>query len=180
MPFEFSAYPARHRVHILQERALYVAIAVVSSLVITAAISMAIHGSLRADFLLTAFLCSFTVSVPMTALFQRLNRELEDALERERALIVREEKQKTLRQTMYKVQHHVNNLANCLQVVELEYMSKNWLSVETLNSLQVEIHRTGQEMQALGRLDDPFDESAFTVTVPAPAVFGTAVPARQR
>ena len=163
MPFEISIYPARHRVHILQERALYVAIAVASSLVITTAISLAIHGSVRTDYLLTAFLCSLIVSVPMTALFQRLNRELHDALERERALMIREEKQKTLRQTMHKVQHHVNNLANCLQVVELEYTSKSWLSVETLNSLQTEIHKTGQEMQALGRLDDPFDANPFTV-----------------
>ena len=163
MPFEISIYPARHRVHILQERALYVAIAVASSLVITTAISLAIHGSVRMDYLLTAFLCSLIVSVPMTALFQRLNRELHDALERERTLVIREEKQKTLRQTMHKVQHHVNNLANCLQMVELEYTSKSWLSVETLNSLQAEIHKTGQEMQALGRLDDPFDASPFTV-----------------
>jgi putative effector of murein hydrolase LrgA (UPF0299 family) len=63
MPFEISIYPARHRVHILQERALYVAIAVASSLVITTAISLAIHGSVRTDYLLTAFLCSLIVSV---------------------------------------------------------------------------------------------------------------------
>ena len=163
MFFKISFYPARHRVHILQERALYTAIAVASSLAITAAISYVINGNVRADYLLTAFLCSFSVAIPMTALFQRLNRELHDALERERALIVREEKQKTLRQTMYKVQHHVNNLANCLQLVELEYVKKSCLSAETLNSLQVEIHKTGQEMQALGRLDDPFDASAFAV-----------------
>ena len=99
----------------------------------------------------------------MTALFQRLNRELHDALDRERALIVREEKNKTLRQTMHKVQHHVNNLANCLQLVELEYMTRKQLSDETIQSLQTEIHKTGQEMQALGRLDDPFDADAFAV-----------------
>lgn len=163
MPFEISIYPPRHRWHILQERALYTAIAVGSSVAITSVISFAMHGQVRADFLLTAALCSFTVAVPMTALFQRLNRELQDALERERLLIVREEKQKTLRQTMYKVQHHVNNLANCLQVVELEYSSKSWLSVETLSSLQAEIHKTGTEMQSLGRLDDPFDANAFKV-----------------
>ena len=163
MPFEISIYPARHRTHILQERALYTFIAVASSLAITTAISLAFHGTVRADYLLTAFLCSFAVAVPMTALFQRLNRELDDALARERALIVREEKQKTLRQTMHKVQHHVNNLANCLKLVELEYMTRNQLSDETLQSLQAEIHKTGQEMQALGRLDDPFDEDAFTV-----------------
>jgi len=163
MPFEISIYPARRRIHILQERALYTFIAVASSLAITAAISLVLHGSVRMDFLVTAFLCSFTVAVPMTALFQRLNRELEDALERERALIVREEKQKTLRQTMRKVQHHVNNLANCLQLVELEYTTRNQLSADTLESLQVEIHKTAQEMQALGSLDDPYDADAFAV-----------------
>jgi hypothetical protein len=163
MPFEISIYPARHRVHILQERALYTAIAVASSVAITAAISLAIHGEIRNDFLLTAALCSFLVAVPMTALFQRLNRELHDALERERLLIIREEKQKTLRQTMFKVQHHVNNLANCLQLVELEYAMKNGLSAATLDCLQDEIRRTGLEMQALGRLDDPFDARAFEV-----------------
>jgi len=163
MPFEISMYPARGRTHILQERALYTFIAVASSLAITSLISFAVHGRVRTDFLLAAFLCSFTVAVPMTALFQRLNRELHDALERERALIVREEKQKTLRQTMHKVQHHVNNLANCLQLVELEYTSNDRLSVETLQLLQAEIHKTGHEMQALGRLDDPFDADAFTV-----------------
>lgn len=86
MPFEITMYPARGRLHILQERALYTFIAVASSLAITAAISLFFHGRIRADFLLTAFLCSFAVAVPMTALFQRLNRELHDALERERAL----------------------------------------------------------------------------------------------
>ncbi len=163
MFFQISILPARRRAHILQERAFYTAIAVASSLAITTVISFAINGSVRADYLLTAFLCSFTVAVPMTALFQRLNRELHDALERERVLTVREEKQKTLRQTMHKVQHHVNNLANCLQLVELEYRKKNWLSAETLSSLQAEIHKTAKEMHALGQLDDPFDANAFAV-----------------
>lgn len=165
MPFEITMYPARGRVHILQERALYTAIAVAGSLAITAAISLALHGKVRPDFMVTAFLCSFAVAVPMTALFQRLNRDLHDALERERVLVVREEKQKTLRQTMRKVQHHVSNLANCLQLVELEYTTKGWLSVETRQALQSEIEQTGREMQALGRLDDPFDEDAFKVEV---------------
>jgi signal transduction histidine kinase len=79
MPFEISIYPARHRVHILQERALYVAIAVASSLVITTAISLAIHGSVRADTFSRRSVLPI-VSFPMTALFQRLNRELHDAL----------------------------------------------------------------------------------------------------
>jgi len=163
MPFEITMYPARGRVHLLQENALYTAIAVASSLAITAAISLAFHGTVRLDFMVAAFLCSFAVSVPMTALFQKLNRELHDALERERALVVREEKQKTLRQTMHKVQHHVNNLANCLQLVELEYASENLLSAETLQKLQSEVHQTGLEMQALGQLEDPFDANAFKV-----------------
>jgi len=163
MPFEITMYPARGRVHMLQENALYTAIAVVSSLAITAAISLAFHGTVRLDFMVTAFLCSFAVSVPMTALFQKLNRELHDALERERVLIVREEKQKTLRQTMYKVQHHVGNLANCLQLVELEYDSENRLTAQTLQRLQSEVHLTGREMQALGQLEDPFDANAFRV-----------------
>jgi hypothetical protein len=163
MPFEITMYPARNRLHVLQENALYTFIAVASSLAITAVISLAFHGTVRRDFMVTAFLCSFAVSVPMTALFQKLNRELHDALERERILMVREEKQKTLRQTMHKVQHHVNNLANCLQLVEIEYTSENLLSAETLQRLQSEVHRTGLEMQALGQLEDPFDANAFTV-----------------
>ncbi len=163
MPFEITMYPARTRVHTIQENALYTAIAVASSLAITAVISLAFHGTVRMDFMVTAFLCSFVVSVPMTALFQSLNRQLHDALERERILIVREEKQKTLRETMRKVQHHVGNLANCLQLVELEYDSEARLSAKTLQRLQAEVHQTGREMQALAQLEDPFDANAFRV-----------------
>lgn len=163
MPFEITMYPARGRKNILQERALYTFIAVISSVAVTTLISLALFGAVRADFLITAAVCSFTVAVPMTALFQRLNRDLHDALERERVMIVREEKQKTLRQTMHKVQHHVNNLANCLQLVELEYTNHGRLSGPTLASLQAEIRETKQEIQMLGRLEDPFDAGAFAL-----------------
>lgn len=153
MPFTLSAHPPRTRRLILQQRAFYTAIAVGCSLAITAAISMAFHNSIRLDFMITAFVCSFSVGLPMTAMFQRLNRELADAQARERALLVREERQRVWRESMSKAQHHVNNLANCLHLVELEYNKNNSLSAATLAALQAEIKRTGQEMQRVSELE---------------------------
>lgn len=154
MPFTLSAHPPRTRLLILQQRAFYTAIAVGSSLAITAVVSMAFHNSVRLDFMITAFVCSFSVGLPMTAMFQRLNRELADAQARERALLVRQERQKVWRESMSKAQHHVNNLANCLHMVELEYKKNNSLSPETLAALQAEISRTGQEMQRVSELEE--------------------------
>jgi hypothetical protein len=161
MALTLSIYPPRSRKRILLERAFYTAVAVGGSLILTAFISYALNGKVRGDFMLTAFLCSFFVSIPMIANFQRMRRDLADALARERALQIREEKQMTLRQTMDKVQHHVNNLANNLQMVEVEYKKHRSLSPETLSALQVEIRRTSSEMHMLGQLDDPFKADAF-------------------
>jgi hypothetical protein len=154
MPLTLNVYPARSRRQIILENAVYTAIAVSSSLIITAVISLVLHDRVRFDFMLTAFLCSFSVSVPMTALFQRLNRELEDALRRERELLLREERLRALRETMSKAQHFVNNLANSLHLVELEYKKNNSLSAATLAALQGEIQRTGQEMQRISEFED--------------------------
>ncbi len=163
MPLTLSIYPPRSRKRILLERAFYAAVAVGGSLTLTAFISYALNGSVRGDFMLTAFLCSFFVSIPMIANFQRMRRDLADALARERTLKIREEKQMTLRQTMDKVQHHVNNLANNLQMVEVEYKKSGSLSPETLSALQVEIRHTADEMHMLGRLEAPFKTDAFEI-----------------
>lgn len=168
MSLSLSIYPPRSQKRILIERAAYTAVAVGGSLILTACISYVLNGAVRGDFMLTAFLCSFVVAVPMIVNFQRLRRELADALARERQMQIREEKQMTLRQTMHKVQHHVNNLANNLQLVELEYRKTGSLSPKTLGSLQVEIHRTAAEMQMLGQLDDPFKAEAFAINLDKP------------
>lgn len=168
MPLSLSIYPPRSLKRILLERAFYTAVAVGGSLILTACISYVLNGAVRGDFMLTAFLCSLAVAIPMIANFQRLRRELADALARERTLQVRVEKLMTLRQTMHKVQHHVNNLANNLQVVELEYKKTGSLSSKTLGALQVEIHRTASEMQKLGQLDDPFRADAFAINLDKP------------
>jgi hypothetical protein len=163
MPLTLSIFPPRTRKRILLERAFYTAVAVVASVIVTAILSYALTGAIRGDFLATGFLCSLIVSVPMIANFQRMRRELAMALERERSLQVRQEKLLTLRQTMRKVHHHVNNLANNLQLVEIEQRKSGTLSAETLVALQFEITRTAKEMHMLGQLEDPFAKDAFSL-----------------
>ena len=163
MPLMLSLIPPRTKKRILLERAFYTTVAVVASVIITAILSYLLTGAIRSDFLATGFLCSLIVSVPMIANFQRMRRELAMALERERSLQVRQEKLLTLRQTMHKVHHHVNNLANNLQMVEVEQRKNGTLSAETLAALQFEIARTAKEMHLLGQLEDPFAQDAFSL-----------------
>lgn len=164
MHIALSAHPPRTRQKILLQRAFYTTVAVVSSLAITAVMSLAFHHVVRLDFLMTAFACSFVVSLPMTALFQRLNRELADALQRERALLVEQERQRAWRESMTQAQHHVNNLANCLHLVELEQLKNNSVSAATLNVLQEEIQRVGTEMRRLGELGEVGERAQATHT----------------
>jgi hypothetical protein len=63
----------------------------------------------------------------------------------------------SLRQVMRTVQHHLNNLATSLQLVELEYRRDRAPCAETLKALQQAVHDAGQVMNRLGRIDDPFD-----------------------
>jgi hypothetical protein len=146
----------RSRQRLLLERAGYTAVAVGSSVIVTAFISLAINGEVRGDYLATGFLCSLAVSVPMIARFQRLRRELTEALQREQELRVRQEKLRTLRLAMATVQHHVDSLAGRLLEVELEYNGTGSLSDETLDALNHAVHLASSELQALADMEDPF------------------------
>ena len=87
-------------------------------------------------------------------------------IHRQRALQLqlKEEKLKTLHQVMRLVQHHVNNLANNLQIVDLEIHSNGALSEDTLAALLKAVDRTSVEIQRLSDIDDPFDEQGFEIT----------------
>jgi hypothetical protein len=147
----------------LIERAWLTAVAVAVSMLITSLFSLGFHGRVESDFLVTGFSCSLIVAWLVIARLQRMRQSLALALERERVLLVRAEKMRTLRQTMRKVHHHVNNLATSLQLVEAEYEGTGALSGPTLATLRDAIAETAQEMRSLGDLEDPFDDKAFEI-----------------
>jgi hypothetical protein len=158
-----STHPDQGTQHPLIERALITAGAVAVSVLITALFSLAFHGTVGSDFVITGFSCSLVVSWLVVGRLQAMRRSLAQALDRERALEVRAEKIRTLQQTMSKVQHHVNNLAENLQVVEFQYETTGALSAPTLATLRNAIAETAHEMRTLGELEDPFDDRAFEI-----------------
>ncbi len=159
------------------------------ALVIVSLFSLAYHGEVQQQFLVTGGFTAFVLTVlvvKLTRIYQhRLEGEIARreaaerahtdliarlqhtlALEREiAAMRVREEKLRTLRLTMSKVQHHLNNLANNLQLVEVEYEHARSLSPETLDALHSAVHESAHEMSALAEVEDPFNEESFRVKV---------------
>lgn len=166
-----------------------VGLSALASVVVASGFSLLFHGRITADYAITGGVTAILLSVPVlralrarqrllereiaqreeveranAALIARLERSLE--IERELATMkLREEKLLTLRMTMSKVQHHVNNLANNLQIVEVEYEADASLSKETLASLRVAVHDTAKEMNELAEVSDPFDEASFRIKV---------------
>lgn len=149
------------------EQCAYTAVSVALSLAVTALFSYAFHHEVRSDFMITGGACSAAVSWFVAGYGARLKRQLEQARQQAHDLRVREEKLETLRQVMRKVQHHVNNLATNLQIVEIEYRRDGTLSLDTLKALHQAVHDVGQQMNRLGRIDDPFDPAPFEVGRPA-------------
>ncbi len=120
----------------------FAALTTICAVVIVSGFSVLFHGEVLADYAFTGGTTAILLTIPVVSALlgrqHRLEREiaqreeveranaaliarLERSLEVERelaAMKLREEKLRTLRMTMSKVLHHVNNLANNLQIVE--------------------------------------------------------------
>lgn len=167
----------------------FAALTTICAVVIVSGFSVLFHGEVLADYAFTGGTTAILLTIPVVSALlgrqHRLEREiaqreeveranaaliarLERSLEVERelaAMKLREEKLRTLRMTMSKVLHHVNNLANNLQIVEVEYEADASLSQETLTSLRAAVHDTAREMNELAAIEDPFDEESFRIKV---------------
>jgi hypothetical protein len=161
----------------------------VVTLVVVSAFSRWFHGEVRSDYLVTGFVTAAAMGFPVVGALLGHQRRLEgeiaqrEAAEREKAALieklehtlalerelaamrVREEKLRTLRLTMSKVHHHINNLANNLQLVAMEYEDTGTLSRATLTALDGAVHESTREMKALASIEDPFDEESFRIKV---------------
>lgn len=157
------------------------------AMVIVSGFSMLFHGEVLPDYLFTGAMTAVALTIPVVGALRghqrRLEREIErrERAEREKAALIerlqhtltlereiaamklRDEKLRTLRLTMSKVQHHINNLANNLQLVEVEYEARASLSPATLVTLREAVHDTAQEMSELAAVEDPFDEESFRI-----------------
>lgn len=161
----------------------------VGTTVIVSAFSLHYRGEIRSDFLITGYVTASALAIPVVGALLAHKRRLEgeiaqrEAVERENAALieklthtlelerevaamkVRDEKLRTLRLTMSKVHHHLNNLANNLQLVSMEYEDTRTLSREILTALDGAVHESAREMTALAAIEDPFDEESFRIKV---------------
>lgn len=161
----------------------------VGTMVSVSAFSLWFHGEIRNDYLVTGIFTASAMAIPVVGVLLGHQRRLEgeiaqrEAAEREKAALieklmhtlelerevaamkVRDEKLRTLRLTMSKVHHHLNNLANNLQLVSVEYEDTNTLSRATLEALDGAVHESAREMKALSAVEDPFDEESFRIKV---------------
>jgi len=68
-----------------------------------------------------------------------------------------------LRKVMDKVNHHLNNLVQNMEIIELELEDEEAISPKTIQTLKKNIKETGEEMRRLSDLDDPDKEDVFKV-----------------
>ncbi len=165
----------------------FACVSAVGSLAIVSVFSVLFHGEVLPDYLFTGAVTAVLLTVPVVSALlgrqRRLEREIaqRERAEREKAALIerlqhtlelerelaamklRDEKLRTLRLTMSKVQHHINNLGNNLQLVEVEYEDRASLSPATLVALREAVHDTAQEMSELASVEDPFDEESFRI-----------------
>lgn len=103
---------------------------------------------------------SFTSTVSLVVGLLAANKLLR--LERQDiANKLKEEKLKSIRQVMRVVHHHVNNLANNLNMVALEIERDGSVAGATLNALNSAIEATSGEMKLLGDITNPDDADMF-------------------
>ncbi len=104
----------------------------------------------------------FTTSVSLIVALLTTNKML--ALrEQSLAIELKDAKIKSIKQVMYVVHHHVNNLANSLGLIHLDMEDGQTVSTETLESLQRSVDVTAEAMRHLGEIEDPYDESTFEI-----------------
>lgn len=142
---------AQSRRAILVERAAYTAVAVVASTLVTALFSLLLNGAILASFIITGMSCSLVVAWFMTAKAQALTAQASEASLREAALRAKAERLDLVRVVMREVNHHVNNLSNNLQLIDLEYARTARLTPETLTALKGAISSTTQAIDTLNR-----------------------------
>lgn len=104
----------------------------------------------------------FTTTVSLFVVLFAMNRLL--FLERQSMVNkLREEKLKSIKQVMRVVHHHVNNLANNLNLVEFEVKQEGSVCGETLDTLNKAIKESAEAMKLLGDMDNPYDDEMFKI-----------------
>ena len=104
----------------------------------------------------------FTTTVSLFVVLFVMNRLL--FLERQSMVNkLREEKLKSIKQVMRVVHHHVNNLANNLNLVEFEVKQEGSVCGETLDTLNKAIKESAEAMKLLGDMDNPYDDEMFKI-----------------
>lgn len=139
------------RTSILIERAAYTAISVVASTIVTALFSLLFNGKILGSFIITGMSCSLIVGWFVTAKAQQLTARASEASLREAALKAKADRLDLVRAVMREVNHHVNNLSNNLQLIDLEYSRTARLTPETLEALKAAIGSTTHAIETLNR-----------------------------
>jgi len=119
---------------------------------------------------ITIIFTSFIAMVACLLLF----RYLDNTQQQRQLITIREEKLRTLEQVMVKVNHHVNNLANNLQLIELENKGGK-ISELTLQELREAILETSREMRRLSAATDVENPDLYSITFPATNKGGKAI-----
>ena len=110
---------------------------------------------------LTILFCtivSMLISYFFAAHIRKVSMKKSDLREREARIA-------SINEVMHSVNHHVNNLANSMQLIELENQTNN-VSEETLRQLRLSINMTTKQMLKLSNIRDPYDKEPFKIEYP--------------
>lgn len=138
----------------LLQRAAYAVIAVVASTFVTAFFSLMLNGAVLGGYIITGVACSLVVSWFMVAKAQALQEAAVVAMQREASLKAKAERLDLVRGVIREVNHHVNNLSNNLQLIELEYTRTERLTPQTLAALKEAIGSTTHAIASLNHAAD--------------------------
>lgn len=150
--------------------------------------SLIFHGRVTYDYMITGIITSLIVSNLFLYVIHLYQKKLRNEIEEKTRLVeenqqliqllentlrieksrnhpaidnIKEEKLKTIKQLMHKVEHHVGNLSHHLQLIEIQIKQKGWVPEDTLKALKQSIAHTSIEMNQLANINDPFDEQVF-------------------
>lgn len=110
----------------------------------------------QSHWITISFTTTLSLVVGLLAANKLLRLERQDI-----AIKLKEEKLKSIRQVMRVVHHHVNNLANNLNMVALEIERDGSVAGATLDALNSAIEATAGEMKLLGDITNPDDADMF-------------------
>lgn len=74
---------------------------------------------------------------------------------------LKQEKLKSIRQVIYVAKHHLNNLSNNLNIIQLEIEDHGQLNNKTIDSLNLAIESSSVALKRLDDIDNPFDSDWF-------------------